>query len=81
MARYGFTWRGITRLNDREMGIAGGELIVLDLETSEVLGFRRIFKATTISTLGAWWLTAANCSKELATLPSEFIYRVLRPRE
>ncbi len=35
------TWRGIRRPHDREMGIAGGELIVLDLETNEVLGVRR----------------------------------------
>jgi hypothetical protein len=40
-ARYAFTWRGIKRPHDREMGIAGGELIVLDLETKEVLGVRR----------------------------------------
>jgi hypothetical protein len=40
-ARYGFTWRGIKRPSDRDMGIAGGELIVLDLKTSEVMGVRR----------------------------------------
>lgn len=40
-SRYGITWRGVKRPNDREMGIAGGELIVLDLETNEVLGVRR----------------------------------------
>lgn len=40
-ARYGFAWRGIKRPPDREMVIAGGELIVLDLETNEVLGVRR----------------------------------------
>ena len=40
-SRYGFTWRGIKRPNDREMGIAGGELIVLDLQTNEVIGVRR----------------------------------------
>jgi hypothetical protein len=40
-ARYGVTWRGIRRSNDREMGISGGELIVLDLEKNEVLGIRR----------------------------------------
>jgi hypothetical protein len=40
-ARYGFTWRGIRRPHDREMGIAGGELIVLDLQTNEVMGVRR----------------------------------------
>lgn len=78
-ARYGFTWRGTTRPNDREMGIAGGELIILDLQTSEVLGFRRVFRATGVGRLGAWWLSAANCSQELATLPAEFIYQVLEP--
>lgn len=40
-ARYAFTWRGVKRTMDREMGIAGGELIVLDLQTNEVLGVRR----------------------------------------
>ena len=40
-ARYGFTWRGVRRPMDREMGIAGGELIVLDLQTMEVMGVRR----------------------------------------
>ena len=40
-ARYGFTWRGVKRPMDREMGIAGGELIVLDLQSMEVMGLRR----------------------------------------
>ena len=40
-ARYGFTWRGVKRPMDRELGIAGGELIVLDLQTMEVMGVRR----------------------------------------
>jgi hypothetical protein len=40
-SRYAITWRGIKRPNDREMGIAGGELIALDLDTNEVLGVRR----------------------------------------
>ena len=40
-SRYGYTWRGISRSNDREMGVAGSELIVLDLETNEVLGVHR----------------------------------------
>ncbi|MFN0298753.1 MAG: hypothetical protein ACKVQU_00205 [Burkholderiales bacterium] len=42
-SRYGFTWRGIKRPRDREMGIAGGELIVVDLQTSEILAIRRGF--------------------------------------
>jgi hypothetical protein len=40
-ARYGFTWRGIRRPHDREMGIAGGELVVLDLHAKHVIGVRR----------------------------------------
>lgn len=40
-ARYGITWRGVKRPMDREMGIAGGELIVLDLQTMAVMGVRR----------------------------------------
>ena len=40
-SRYGYTWRGIVRPHDRELGIGGGELIVLDLETSEVIGVYR----------------------------------------
>lgn len=46
ISRYGYTWRGIRRPHDRELGIAGGELIVLDLETKEVLGVRRNFVRT-----------------------------------
>jgi len=42
-ARYGYIWRGIRRPHDRDNGIAGGELIVLDLKTQEVLGVRRGF--------------------------------------
>jgi len=42
-SRYGFTWRGIKRPHDRENGIAGGELIILDLVTNEVLAVRRGF--------------------------------------
>ena len=40
-SRYGYTWRGITRPRDREMGVAGSELLVLDLRTNEVLGVQR----------------------------------------
>ncbi|MFO1322067.1 MAG: hypothetical protein U1F52_20880 [Burkholderiales bacterium] len=39
----GFTWRGIRRTTDRELGVAGGELVVVDLRTNEVLGLRRGF--------------------------------------
>jgi hypothetical protein len=57
-ARYGFTWRGIKRPHDREMGVAGGELIVLDLDTNEVLAVRRGYALYA----GQWQLTPA-CPK------------------
>ena len=62
-SRYGFTWRGVTRPHDRELGIAGGELIILDLETKEVLGVRRGYiRSGNIKNLtGIWWLTGQTC--------------------
>ena len=63
-AKYGYTWRGIARPHDREMGIAGGELIVLDLATQEVLGVRRGYlKTGTVrnNSTGVWWLTGQAC--------------------
>jgi len=42
-SRFGYTWRGIRRPYDREFGIAGGELAVVDLTTNEILGLRRGF--------------------------------------
>jgi hypothetical protein len=62
-SRYGFTWRGITRPHDRELGIAGGELIALDLQTNEVLGVRRgyILSGSMKNLTGIWWLTGRTC--------------------
>ncbi|MFO0773689.1 MAG: hypothetical protein U0172_03370 [Nitrospiraceae bacterium] len=65
-ARYGYTWRGITRPYDRELGIAGGELIVLDLENNEVLGVRRGFirsGAVPNNATGIWWMTGHACPR------------------
>ncbi len=42
-AKYGVTWRGIKRPRDRDVGVAGGELAVVDLATGEILGLRRGF--------------------------------------
>ena len=56
-ARYGYTWRGVVRTNDREMGIAGGELIVLDLETNKILAVRRDF----MQSAGRYWINARSC--------------------
>jgi len=64
-ARYGFTWRSISRPQDRELGIAGGELLVIDLDTNDLLGFRRGFVKTDVSAenRGANWEFAPACPK------------------
>ena len=81
-SRYGYTWRGITRPHDREFGIAGGELIVLDMEKNEVLSVRRGFARTggaKNNLTGVWWLTAPSCpNRGLKTTP-KFIQQVLVP--
>jgi hypothetical protein len=80
-ARYGFTWRGIQRPHDREMAIAGGELIVLDLETNEVIAVRRGYALH----VGQWQITPV-CPKygyEGSDKGFDFTYwfvgKVLRP--
>lgn len=42
-SRYGYAWRSIERNHAKENGILGAELIVLDIEANEILGFRRHF--------------------------------------
>ncbi|HRI39576.1 MAG TPA: hypothetical protein PLO50_13555 [Nitrospira sp.] len=80
-SRYGFTWRGISRPHDREFGIAGGELIVLDLQTNEVLAVRRGFiRSGWMKNLtGVWWLTGRTCSFPGAKREHLFIKEVLKP--
>ena len=63
-ARYGYTWRGIKRDRDREHGIAGGELIIFDMQTKEVLAVRRQFLVASHNPRGAgkaMWEVAASC--------------------
>lgn len=82
-ALYGYTWREIRRIQDRQMGIAGGELVVVDLRTHEILALRRGFA---MSVGGAnpkaklWWLGARICPRSEGRIEySEhaFIQRVL----
>ena len=89
-SRYGFTWRGITRPHDREMGIAAGELIVLDLQSNEVLGVRRGFISSggVRNLTGIWWLTGHVCPTYEGKAFSKdgnfaywFISKVLKPKQ
>lgn len=76
-SRYGYTWRGITRTNDREMGIVGGEFILLDLETNEVLAVRRGYLRgdTEPPRLGMVWKRPCPLSDS----DGLFIFQVLKP--
>ena len=82
-SQYGFTWRGITRPHDREFGIVGGEVIVLDLQTNEVLAVRRGYTVslgkTPETVAGIWWLSAAKCPATMPGVEHSFIHKVLKP--
>ena len=81
-SRYGFTWRGITRAHDRELGIAGSEFIILDLQANEVLAVRRGYLRTvnTRETGGeVWWLGGHSCPSNLPGVTETFIHKVLKP--
>ncbi len=65
-SQYAFTWRGVTRPHDRELGIAGSELLILDLRTNEVIAVRRGFVRTggvRNSLSGVWWLVGQTCPR------------------
>jgi hypothetical protein len=87
---FGFYWRGIKRPNDRELSIAGGELIVVDLRTNEVLGIRRGFARSGFARArsGIQWETAEVCPRLRRTpegwdkapeFTRWFLLKVLRP--
>lgn len=62
-ALYAITWRGIRRPRDREFAIAGGELMILDMRTDEVLALRRVFllSGKYRAKDHIWWANARNC--------------------
>jgi hypothetical protein len=88
-ARYGFLWRGVKRPYDRENGIAGGEVIVIDTLNNEVLGLRRAYLRSggvRKSRTGIWWLTGQMClafsdnpRQSPQTELLNFVGRVLQP--
>ena len=80
-SRYGYTWRGTQRPHDRELGIVGGELIVMDTHTNDVLGVRRGFirSGGAQNLTGVWWLGGQVCPVKKALSSSQFIQKVLSP--
>jgi len=81
-SHYGFTWRGITRPHDREHGIGGGEIIILDLQTNEVLAVRRGFvlgKSDPNLITSFSWPTGKVCPGREAKSDYVFLKEVLNP--
>ncbi len=81
-SRYGYTWRGITRPHDGELGIAGGEFIILDVQTREVHAVRRGYiRTANIRETGGrvWWLGGHSCPSNLPGVAETFIHKVLKP--
>ena len=81
-SRYGFTWRGIMRPHDRELGIVGGELIVMDVHTFEILAVRRGYlrSGKSLETVGGiWWLGAQACPPRPVTARKQLLHKVLKP--
>ena len=84
-AQYGYTWRGIVRPNDRELGIGVGELIILDLRSGEVLAVLRGFEKFELldrraGVAGFQWIKRCpipNASRD--EQESDFIKKVLIP--
>jgi hypothetical protein len=79
---YAFTWRGIMRPHDRESGIAGGELIILNVRTNEVLAVRRgyVRSGKALETIGGiWWLGAQACPPRPVTAMGALLHKVLKP--
>jgi hypothetical protein len=88
-ARYGITWRGTESKELREMGVAGGESVIFDRETREVVAVRRNFYLATPallrSGLGIHWFAAASCPSvqlDPGVWPDRsFVTRAIPPRE
>jgi len=81
-SRFGYVWRGITRPNDRENYIAGGELAIVDLQSSEILAIWRGFARSRMNKRHqAWWLGSQTCpmTGTDGTDMVNFIKQVLRP--
>lgn len=82
---YGYTWRGISRPNDRELGVVGSELIVLDLRTDEVLGIHRgyarfdIDKSVAGTAAMQWWQRCPTGPNMGGGARLAFILKVLTP--
>ncbi len=85
-AQYAFTWRGIKRTRDREHNIAGGEVLIYDRVTLEVLAVKRQFvvaRANNQHPHRMHWEVGAICPKvsgynQVGAEFSQFVFDVLK---
>ena len=88
---YGYIWRGVSRPHDRELSIAGSEVLVVDISSQQTLGVFRNYVRTgyTRNTKeGIWWLNAISCRNvpkafqdNLGQQLYGFVSKVLQPVE
>lgn len=86
-SRYGVTWRGIVRSPyDREMNIAGAEILVFDLQTNELLGFMRTYVKTGDANVitgaradGVQWAFSKICKPKSLLSVGLFWRNILKP--
>jgi len=70
-AKYALTWRGIARPQDRHFGIAGGEIIIYERESKEILAVGRIFQITGRNrrrNFSASWMVSPTCGGKVGNL-------------
>lgn len=82
-ASYVYTWRGLRRARGREFGIGGGEYLIADKKTGEVMGVKRTFNSTYVPGKSAFtnWFAARECGGlDKSTPIPYFVRRVLNPR-
>ncbi len=78
-SRYGFTWRQIPTADMLENGITGGETIIYDRTTNEVLAFRRFFSRYWLrpDTRYTRLVNGAGCQPGFSGAPFQFIQETL----
>lgn len=80
-SRYGFTWRQVANKDMMENGIVGGETIIFDRTTNDVLAFRRFFYRYWPRGDSRYTRLANHdfCRPRFADAPFQFIQKVIIP--
>lgn len=81
---YGLAIRGARRYRDREFGVAGVEIILVERKTGDVLGLRRDFARSPdapSTRFGINWDNAKSCLKAEDFSTRRFVYSILIPKQ